>query len=1377
MTLKFILGLAKVDHRQAIINDIDFVAKKNDDAKFFYLVPNHIKFDAEVDILSRYGNKKNNQNNQKEDLLNVIAETRLQVFSIKRLVWYFMANSSVYKKDRISKSGLFMLVRRAFQNAQGLQIFQRMSQKAGFIEQLATQISELRLSNINSFDLKELALQSSGELKQKLSDLSIILSLIEDETVDKLITDTDLLNSFADWLENENLPNMNFYFESFSQFTIPERRILEILIKKADVTLALITDINITNQLKNGRLPIKSFFGRTNKLINELVEFAKQKNIDVSFTKNVDNIRPVNKGISLFENAWLQSYGVKIPKLNKVEQQIAKGVVEIYAAESLQTEVEQFARYIRQKVSDKNNDYRYKDFLIVARDLNQYETMIEPIFSRYEIPIFTDLDFSMTSHPLVEFMKALLEISDIDNKNYYQYYTLMQLLKTQLLRPKEFEANEFRTTLDSLENYVLAFNPRNSDWRSQEDWIYTKSQGNEEDWQLISVDENINSKINLVRKFIVKAIEDIRTSLKNAKTVSDAVKKIYQWLIDFGVLDVLNEWRYDSLENDDLINAKQPEEAWKMLINTLDEMVNLIGDDDYDPTVFTDTIIAGFSGAKFSGIPASIDKVQISEMGIVQNDNYKVVMMLGGTKLNLPAHIQNHALLSDQNRQEVKLITDEIYLRDTSQQQMAEEPLLAYLSWLCAKELLVLSYPLRNTEGTTQKISPYLERIAYQLNINLDDITVWQDQPNLNDSLVKVKRFVGTTRSTLNYLSITKQKAKIDKTPLPKIWQYLDDYLVDNEPLTKKILSSIEYTNQSEILDANLVEALFKNKVQVSISKLETYNQNPYEYFLRHGLKLQERPIFELTVADSGQIFHKILETAINSIIKARQELGNLTQQETKELIRQEAKKAFDDPAFKILKSSSRMEFVQQQLLKIVGNTFNNVRKAGNLNNSKPYATEITFGNSYGKNNNWQGLNYDLGNGKSMQINGKIDRLDTDSVGSNLFVNVIDYKSGQKKFDYTMAYNGLSLQLLTYLLAVQKNTNKLNDKKVNTNQQVKLGGALFAHISNPKKKLKDIGLFNVDVLSNDGLNIIDDEITKDFNYQGLLVKDSEFLQSLELDLGYPGKAKYYDFSFTKKGIGSSNTVIDETDLKSLLAYNENTLKNTGSNILAGKFPIQPVRYNNKTSALQYSPYTAIMGFDVMVDNEYKQLEKIDAKEMLEISHLTEFVNVVNQFKGNENTKQQIEKHFGIIENGFLTDIKALENDTVDDALKHLGELSNLDIRQKNAVLKSIQVKKNEEIEKQNLEKKVLADKQKAQDKILKQVAKVVKKQKNIDTTSAVENIEKSGDVDFNIIIPQVDILKGLTPNEIINYFQNVSATKLDDIVLEVKKTIKEQKNG
>jgi ATP-dependent helicase/nuclease subunit B len=300
-----------------------------------------------------------------------------------------------------------------------------------------------------------------------------------------------------------------------------------------------------------------------------------------------------------------------------------------------------------------------------------------------------------------------------------------------------------------------------------------------------------------------------------------------------------------------------------------------------------------------------------------------------------------------------------------------------------------------------------------------------------------------------------------------------------------------------------------------------------------------------------------------------------------------------NEPTYKILKSSPRLTFIQNELVQMLHATFTGIVSASRLNDAKPFATEVQFGQIHST-KGWQPLAFDLGNGRTLDIRGKVDRIDTDQVGDKLFVSLIDYKSGNKKFEFRDAYNGIALQLLTYMQAV-----KLNEARFE--QSIDLGGAVFAHIANPKVKLADISKAQLlqNVLGEDGLQAAENAKQQAFGYQGLLLNDENYLLSLDDSVQETGNAQHYGFATKAKGGFKGADLIEVSDLDLLLKHNEKQLIETGKNILDGEFPLAPAKWSDQTTALQYTPFKAIMSFDAMIDNQYNILEKMDRKAVLE----------------------------------------------------------------------------------------------------------------------------------------------------------------------------------
>ena len=98
--------------------------------------------------------------------------------------------------------------------------------------------------------------------------------------------------------------------------------------------------------------------------------------------------------------------------------------------------------------------------------------------------------------------------------------------------------------------------------------------------------------------------------------------------------------------------------------------------------------------------------------------------------------------------------------------------------------------------------------------------------------------------------------------------------------LTTKLLGSLSYRNVPTALTPDIVTQLYGNKISTSISKLEEYYANPYAYYLKYGLKLQERDVFELSPASTGEFFHATLDNLMKLVNQQKLDLAELDDQQ-----------------------------------------------------------------------------------------------------------------------------------------------------------------------------------------------------------------------------------------------------------------------------------------------------------------------------------------------------------------------------------------------------------------------------------------------------------------------------------------------------------------
>lgn len=1139
MTLKIIRAFADSDFRSELLARIHKKYQADPQARFFYVVPNHIKFSSEVGVLKDFGGLlgAKTQDNQ--------AFSRLQVYSFSRLAWALTKQEE--GKTALTDLSIAILVGQVLRDLPLAQlgIFARSARLPGFVANVAAQLQEIWDSGLTA---AELGATHSGQ--DRLADKIHFLAIIEAQVL-PLLADFELpadkLQNFAEDLADLDLSHANFYFEGFSNFTNTEMSVLQAIIaldrqgrlgSDSEVTVALIGD-SASDRFGDGNL-----FFKTNRLIRE--------NFPDAQIERIHRDRNLSMSQQNFEKSWreLETQGFAQEKRPLPQMSIR-------AVSSQENEAAFVARSIRRKLVD-DPTLRARDILVIAQRLDNYKDILPHFFQRYDLPYFLDSDTRMSDHPLASVLESLLTPSAE-----FDYERVMRILKSGLFQ-WESETN-FQDSLDYLENFVLAANPKEALWRNG-DFQYVAISDEQDVAKSDPQDQRINQMVNQMRVYIVQLLDSFKDRFAKVTTYGQAVRTLMTWLLDFKVDQVFIA---QANRGDD-----RGVQAWKMLINSLEQIDHLIADKEFVGQDFLQMLKDGFAAATFSGIPASLDQITISESGIVQRQDYRLLYFIGATSDSLPAQIDSKSLLDDSDRQQ--LVSDfaeakkDYFLQDTSRQQMAAENLRFYSTVLSATESVVFSYPKFRSDGKKNELSPYLSRLSLPEVSDLHEVKV----PDLPEKKADLVNYLGNANSSVTAVS---RSAKAYGTAFI---DGLYSLIALRNANFKKVLAASHYENQVVTLRKDLVDKLFGKDLRLSISQIERYFSNPYEYFLQYGLRLKKRSQFTLDPALSGSYYHAIFEKVVDRMIEKKVAFRDLSNQELDESSRQAAESLLQQEDFQILDSDDHFQAVAKSLTQDVALTFRLMRLSNAFNQSRPIRTEAAFGRLDQDNKQAPliGLDFTLENGNRLYLRGKVDRIDSQDQNHD-FATIIDYKSNGKQFNFRDAYVGSELQLLTYWMDLLKNTQQLGSRQ--------LGGAVFAQIKNQPATIADMLSKGVPLDQVFGQNAQFQR--PDFQFRGLLLDDSAYLDNLQhLEAGE--KADFYHFSLTKNEQHAvSDDVLSKEDLQLLMKHDQDKLVQAGNAISQGRFPLYPLREGDQRSALTYSDYKEVMNFDRSFGDRYHDL--------------------------------------------------------------------------------------------------------------------------------------------------------------------------------------------
>ncbi|MCT7750552.1 MAG: ATP-dependent helicase, partial [Lactobacillus gasseri] len=236
--------------------------------------------------------------------------------------------------------------------------------------------------------------------------------------------------------------------------------------------------------------------------------------------------------ISLLNGVWTKTNGFD-ESLSKFLQPVK--------ADSRYAEAYFVARTIYQQVA--LNNYRYQDFLVLAPNLNEYETYLTPILRQNNIPFFNDLQKEMKYHPLVVAVENLQQIF----KRGFQTDNVIALMKTQLFIPEWYKSvARYQNDVDLLENFVLAHGIKGELWK--------KPLKSFVDAEVIALDKSEQEveELDRLRKYFISILSEFFEDIETEKDPQAGVTIFWNFLIKNRVAKRLEAWRKEANDAGDL---------------------------------------------------------------------------------------------------------------------------------------------------------------------------------------------------------------------------------------------------------------------------------------------------------------------------------------------------------------------------------------------------------------------------------------------------------------------------------------------------------------------------------------------------------------------------------------------------------------------------------------------------------------------------------------------------------------------------------------------------------------------------------------------------------------------------------------------------------
>lgn len=1143
MGLKIIYGRAGTGKSTFCINQIKKKINNSPTNKLILLVPEQFTFQTENKVLSAIGERY---------VLNA------EVLSFKRLAHNVFNECGGATRTIMGDAGKSMLIFKVLEDlGDNMTVFKNASRQKGFIDIASKTITEFKKYNVNN-EVLDLTINEIEDenLKMKMEELKDVFNEFNSRLHEGYVDEEDQL-----LLLNEKLDGCSLYdgaeiwIDEFSSFTPNQLSVIGKLLKRAK-------SVNITLSIDEVNLPKgeSDLFVATKNTEKRLMNLIQEEGIAFNGYINLNEDIPYrfkeNKELAHIERQ-LYAYPFK-------QYRGKNNSLRLYRANNNYDEIEFVAKDILRLVREKQ--YRFKDISVICRDVDNYEKVVSAIFAEYEIPYYIDKKIDIASNPLIVFINSAV---DIISKN-WTYESMFKYLKTGLI--KEFRGIEGAELIDELENYVLAYGIKGKKW--MEEWVnYSSSILKEE--EISEENKQRLERLNDIRETIVTPLDEFNKQCKGKKTLKEFATILYEFLDSkLDVMDTIDKYVEYFKENDMAIEAKEYSEVRDIFIDVLEQAVDVLGNEVMDLNEFMKVLNIGLSQYEMGLIPVALDQVNLGDITRIKSRGTKALYIIGVNDGVLPSASKEEGILSDNDRE--ILLEKGISLASDTRTKIFEEQFLVYTAFTIAEEYLVVTYPLADFEGKSQRPSIIVHRLKKILpNVKEES----EGFKLVNDKYDKISAKL----PTLNELMIAIRK-NYDGAEIEDYWKYVYDWYL-REPKWKErieyVRKGLEYTNLENNISKEKAKKLYednKNKISLSVSRLERYAQCPFAYYIQYGLKAKDRKIYEFTAPDLGSFMHEILDEFTNEIKEKDLKWSDLSKENCRNIINSLVDNQVKNNKSSILNSSKRYSYFTDRFKRILTKSVMVISEQMKRSDFEIYKNELAFGFSKDVNS----IKLDLPSGESFYLNGRIDRVDKLNLDGETYLRIIDYKTGSKKFDLNKFYNGLQMQLLVYLDALINNSENIIEN------QAMPGAILYFRIDDPILKSKG------DLTEEE----IKSEVLKELKLEGLLLDDVKVVKAMDNTLEPGTHSLIIPANMKKAGdLGKNKALITMEQFELLRKYVNEKMVEICQNMIEGKIDIEPCK-ENKNIVCDYCNYSHICQFDSSLeDNRYKVIPKKKDEEI------------------------------------------------------------------------------------------------------------------------------------------------------------------------------------
>ncbi len=729
---------------------------------------------------------------------------------------------------------------------------------------------------------------------------------------------------------------------------------------------------------------------------------------------------------------------------------------------------------------------RYRDISLVCADMAAYRPVISLVFRRLGIPVYLSGTEDILDKSAIATVLSAMEAA-LDG---FEQRSVLRYLRS-VLSPVDAEL------CDEIENYATVWaisGPRwKQPWTEHPDGLGGK-------WN-----DRSRSRLDRIeqgRKTAIEPLLRLQQGFRDSVKLADQVLAVYALLEDLELARRLGELAKSFDEAGDGRSAQILNQLWEILIGALEQLYDVLGDTAWDTEAFQRLFVLLLSQYDVGTIPTVLDAVTVGPVSAMRCQREKHLFVLGASEGLLPGYGGSDGVLTDQER--VALRGLDVPLTGGALEGIQAEFAEVYGVFCGASETVTISC----ADGQPSYVYRRLKDLVGQ-EVALSSLPVSTDGYDAACYLAK-----WDACEQAKELGISEEYTQVD---LRRSYA-LGDICREN------------------------VRKLYGGKLTMSASQIDRQAECRLSYFLRYGLRAKECKEATVDPAEFGTFVHAVLEATVRRVM----ELGGFHQvslEDTQSLAK-EYSEAYARKNYSQL-GSKRVEYLFRRNMRELDLVVQELWEELSAGAFDPVAFELHFGA------NASLAPIDIGTpSMAAQLEGFVDRVDCFRADGRNYFRVVDYKTGSKDFDYCDVFNGVGLQMLLYLFALEQ-----GGEQVVGERPIPAGVQYF-----PAR---------VPYVSLDGaVESERAERRKNWTRRGLLLDDDRSLEAMDPEMSRLCCSRQKDGS-----VGGD--VADMRQIRRLRHYVFKVLADMVDEIASGSVAPNPYTRGSSHDACTYCPYSGV----------------------------------------------------------------------------------------------------------------------------------------------------------------------------------------------------------